>query len=240
MSAPAKLVLAQAGLMIVGLTASLWQTWNTRRRSWVVLTLLQLCAAAVTIVQLRGSFAGAMLAAPALGAIVTIARHRGALATLASWLLSGGLFYPVAAAALPAEAAQPIPGASCTAPDLIDALGELPTGTVMAPIDTAARAIASTNQPVIAGAYHRDGAGNVAMYSFYRGDADHARRIAEQWNVRWVIACDGFAGADAPLNGKLQQHVGPAWLHQVVQVPSGGAIFEVVDRPSSLTGKGHR
>src|SRR5206468_4596182 len=116
--APLALAIAQCGLMFIGLTASAWRAFYTRDRRWIILLLLQLSAAIVTFVQMRGSYAGALLAAPALGSVVMSARRRGALATASAWLFSGGLFYPIAAEALPAEPKSRATGASCTAPDL--------------------------------------------------------------------------------------------------------------------------
>ncbi len=226
--APPALAIAQCGLMFVGLVASAWRAYHTRHRHWIILVLLQLSAAFVTFFQMRGSHAGALLAAPALGSVVMSAQRRGALATAGAWLLSGGLFYPMAAEAVPAEPKSRSTEASCTAPDLIAALGNLQAGTVMAPIDTAAPAILLTNQRLIAGAYHRDGAGNLAMYSFFLGDGANAQRVAIRWHVRWVVACDGFGGVAAPFARTLQRGEVPAWLRLVERVPSGARIFEVV------------
>ena len=132
--------------------------------------------------QVRGAYAGAMLAAPALAALIVTARRAGALPLAGAWLASAGMLYPLAAEAM-APSTPEAPGASCTAPDLIAALGALPAGRVMAPIDTGGVAIAATRQQLIAGAYHRDGAGDLAMYAFYRGSPDAAHGIATDWRV---------------------------------------------------------
>jgi hypothetical protein len=224
--APATVAVGYAGLPFVGLVASAWLAWRTRERGWTLLLVLQLAAAAVMVVQLRGAYAGALLAAPALGAAIVAARRKGTLALAAAWAGSAGIFYPMAAQAM----ARPQPGpsgASCTAPDLIAALGSLPSDTVMAPVDTGAPAIAATHQRLIAGAYHRDGAGDLAMYAFYRAAPEDARQIAGRWHVRWVVACDGFAGAPTPFAQQLDRGAAPRWLTQVAAVPSGGRVFEV-------------
>jgi hypothetical protein len=225
--APGSLAIAHCGLMFMGLAVSAWRAWQTRERAWIVLMLLQLSAAILTFVQLRGSLAGALLAAPALGSMLVSARHRGAFATIGAWLASGGLFYPVVAQALPADSKARAPASSCTAPDLIAALSALPAGNVMAPIDTGAPAIASTHQRLIAGAYHRNGQGNLAMYSFFLGDGANAQRVASRWHVRWVVACDGFGGLAAPFALRLQHGEVPEWLRPVKLVRSGARIFEV-------------
>jgi hypothetical protein len=120
-------------------------------------------------------------------------------------------------------------GASCSAPDLIATLGRLPAGRVMAPIDTGGPAIAMTRQRLIAGAYHRDGAGDLAMYAFYRAKPADARAIAVDWRPDWVVACDGFPGVAAPFSVDLNRGAAPAWLREVAHVSSGGRIFAVID-----------
>lgn len=225
-AAPA-LAIAQCGLMFVGLLASAWRAYETRDRSWITLLLLQLSTTVVTFFAMRGAYAGALLAAPALGSFVMSARARGTLATAGAWLLSGGLFYPMAAEAMPVVHKPLATGASCTAPDLVAALGRLQSGRVMAPIDTAAPAILMTNQRLIAGAYHRDVDGDLAMFSFFLGGRD-SERLAVRWHVRWVVACDGFGGPVPPFVRKLERGEVPTWLRTVERVPSGGHIFEVV------------
>jgi len=213
-----------AGLAFAGLAAAAWQGWRTGGRGWWVLLVLQLGAAAITVLQLRGAYAGAILAAPALGALIVAARRAGAVPLVGAWLASAGMLYPIAAQAVVPARPGP-PGASCTAPDLIAALGRLPAGRVMAPIDTGGPAIAATRQHLIAGPYLRDQAGNLAMDDFYRGSPDQAFAIAAQWRPDWIVACDGFPGIAAPFSADLNRGAAPGWLHQVAQVPSGARIF---------------
>ena len=104
---------------------------------------LQLVALAIAVMQVRGAYAGAVLAAPALAALIVAARRAGALPLAGAWLASAGMLYPIAAEAL-VPATPEMSGASCTAPDLIATLGTLPTGIVMAPIDTGGAAIPAT------------------------------------------------------------------------------------------------
>jgi hypothetical protein len=229
-TAPVGTAVAYTGLMFAGIAACAWRAWRTRDRRWVALLVLQLAAAAVTLMQLRGSYAGALLAAPALAAFVVGAQRVGMIARIAAWTASAGILYPIAAQAMSAQAPAPAK-ASCTAPDLMAALARLPAGRVMAPVDTAAPAIESTRQRLIAGAYHRDSAGDLAMYSFFLGSADHARSVAQRWGVRWVVACDGFGGVAAPFASRVKYRQPPAWLRPVAKVGSGARIFQVVDAP---------
>lgn len=229
--APLAVAIGYAGLMMAGIGAGAWQVWRTRSRGWAILLAMQLAALAVAVMQVRGAYAGAIFAAPPLAALIVAARRAGALPLVGAWLASAGMLYPIAAGAMvPAVPASGASGASCTAPDLITALGALPAGRVMAPIDVGGVAIATTRQRMIAGAYHRDGAGNLAMYGFYRGSTDAARGIASAWRVDYVVACDGFAGVAAPFADLLRSGQHPAWLREVAHVGSGGRIFAVVRR----------
>ena len=231
--------LGYGGLLAAGLCANAWLVWTARARSWIILLVLQLVAAAVTVTQLRGAYAGALLVAPALGAMIVAGRRSGTLPLVGAWLVSAGIFYPMAAEAMSRpSSARGNASFSCTAPDLIAALGHLPTGLVMAPIDTGAPAIASTNQRLLAGAYHRNGAGNLAMYAFYRGSSEMAHRIAVERKVSWVVACDGFGDVSAPFSGQLEQGMHPSWLTEVAHVPSGGRIFATGERPGSARSPG--
>lgn len=226
-AAPLTVAIGYAGLTLAGIAAGGWQAWRARSRGWIVLMALQLAALAVTVTQVRGAYAGAIFAAPALAALIVAARRAGAVPLAGAWLASAGMLYPLAAQAM-VPATPDAPGASCTAPDLIAALGALPTGRVMAPIDTGGAAIPATRQHLIAGAYHRDGAGDLAMYAFYRGSPDAAARIARDWRVTYVVACDGFPGIAAPFSARLNAGQAPPWLREVVRVPSGGRVFATV------------
>lgn len=234
-AAPPATAFGYAGLAATGLCASAWLAWRTRSRGWTFMVLLQSAAALVMVDQLRGAYAGSILAAPALGAMIVAMRRSSTLSLVAAWVASAGIFYPMAAQAM-ASANKGSSGASCTAPDLIAALGRLPQGLVMAPIDTGAPAIASTRQRLIAGAYHRDGAGNLAMYAFYRGTPARAKSIAADWKVRWVVACDGFGGIKTPFASELSAGSHPWWLRETAHVPSGARIYEVASQPN-IVGK---
>lgn len=235
-AAPVETAVAYTGLMFAGIAACAWRVWRTRDRRWLALLVLQLAAAAVTFVQLRGSYAGSLLAAPALAAFVVGAQRVGLIARIAAWTASAGILYPIAAQAMTAQAPAPAK-ASCTAPDLTAALAKLPVGRVMAPVDSAAPAIESTGQRMIAGAYHRDSAGDLAMYSFFLGSADNAHSIAQRWGVRWVVACDGFGGVVAPFASRLKYGQPPPWLRPVGKVASGARIFETVDTSDPRDGQ---
>lgn len=206
-----------AGVMVPGIVACAvrWRAGNADRR-WAALLLLQLSALALTLVQLRGAYAGAMLAAPALAATIVVARRRGVPALAAAWLASAGMLYPIAAQALThddpdrrADARQ-----DCTAPEPLAALATLPPGTILAPLDLGPYALAATPHRVIAAPYHRNNAGNLASYRFFI-DPTRARALAAHWHVDYVALCDdSFTDlpADPAFAARLRSGHAPPWL----------------------------
>lgn len=230
LTAPIDVSLGYMGLLVIGLVASLGCAWRRRSLIWAMIIAFQLTALLLCLVQLRGAYGGAILAAPALAAVITAARRHGPAWLAGAWIGSAGMMYPIAAQALATKPAAPAPATDthaavgCTSPAMIAALAKLPPGTVIAPIDLGAYAIAGTKHRVIAAPYHRNNAGNAAMYRFFLNDPDAARAIAMTVRADYVILCD-----PAPLGrpadtlvGQLAGGHAPPWL-----VPAGPSIWRV-------------
>jgi hypothetical protein len=130
------------------------------------------------LVQLRGAYAGSMLAAPALASLIVAARRRGPGLAIAAWMGCAGVLYPIAAQATNHRDTAP-DRRSCSDPLVIARLAELPPGVLLAPIDTGAWALVATRHRVVAGPYHRNQAGMLATLRFYRGGPEQARSVAE-------------------------------------------------------------
>ncbi|PZO76423.1 MAG: hypothetical protein DI640_02390 [Sphingomonas taxi] len=219
------------GVMLAGVAASAWLVRRRPGRNAVLLLALQCTAVAIAAVQLRGAYTGAMLGAPALAIMIGAARRRGALTLVPAWILSTGMLYPIAAEAFVPSPRKPAPSASsCTSPQAIAALDHLSLGMVMAPIDVAPWGIAATPHAFVAGPYHRNTAGNVAMYRFFLGHSGQARAIADRWKVRYVVYCDSDFDAIQPAPDSMVHELAsrriPAWLKPLD--PTGNRIFEVV------------
>ncbi|OYY69949.1 hypothetical protein [Sphingomonas sp. 28-63-12] len=239
LAAPADIAFGYVGLLAVGLLASLGCAHRRPSLAWAMVIGFQLVSLALCFLQLRGAYAGAILAAPALAAVITAARARGTGWLAGAWLGSAGMLYPLAAQAfVPAPAAPDIGtigGQDCTGPAVMTALARLPTGTVIAPIDLGAYAIAATRHRLIAAPYHRNNAGNAAMYRFFLSPADRARTIAAGLGADYVLFCPaGFATLDpglarAPnrLIGQLLQGRPPGWLHPIGGDIGASRIFAV-------------
>ncbi|MDP5279338.1 hypothetical protein Q9Q95_10435 [Sphingomonas sp. DG1-23] len=233
--APLGHAIGYAGLMLAGIAAGIWVWRRSRDPRWLVLLALQLGALALTLIQLRGAYAGALLAAPALAALVTAARAKGVIVLLPAWLVSAGLLYPIAGSAVAPEGASGPATGDCTSPAALARLAALPPGTLIAPIDMGAWALAATPHRVVAAPYHRGGAGNMAMYRFFLGPIENAPRLARQWRVDYVALCPGdfdelgVQVADpARLSGALRSGRPPAWLRPLSPPGEAPAVFAFV------------
>ena len=233
-AAPA-IVFGYCGVMLAGLAASIWMVRRYPGRKAALLVALQGAALLVTLVQLRGAYSGAMLGAPALAVMIGAARRRGTPWVVPAWIMSAGMLYSLAAEAFPAPTSRSIDptsaaeAAACGTPAMMTSLAHLSPGLVMAPIDTGAWGIAATPHRFVAGPYHRNVQGNLAMYRFYLGNAVQAQAIARQWGVRYVLYCDGNLGTVRPAPDSLAStltagHV-PPWL---TPLDDRRHLFEVV------------
>lgn len=231
-AAPATAI-GYAGVMAAGIAATAWRLQATRDLRWGALLVLLLAAFALTCVQVRGAYAGAMLAAPGLAAAIAVARARGGGWLAGAWLASAGMLYPIAAQALVPATPRPAGGGtatgSCTAPGPLAALAALPPGRLLAPLDLGAYAIGATRLSVVGAPYHRNNAGNLAVFRFYLGRPDDSAEIARAWGVRYVALCPGLAGAAAPdaLVTLLRAGRPPAWLRPLPPRDPALALYAV-------------
>ena len=235
-AAPLPTAIGYTGVMLAGIAASAWQLWQTRDPRWAALLAMQVAALLLTCAQLRGAYAGAMLAAPGLAAVIAAARARGSVWLAGAWVASAGMLYPIAAQALVpvAHEAGPVgPQGSCTDPAALADLAGLPPGRLLAPLDLGAYAIGATRLPVVGAPYHRNNAGNLAVYRFYLGAPAQAADIARTWQVRYVALCpDSFVGMAAPgaTAAVLRDGHTPRWLRRIATHDAGLALYAVEPR----------
>ena len=231
-AAPLATAIGYAGVMVAGVVASAWRLHVTRDGRWGALLIVQLAALALTGLQLRGAYAGAILAAPGLAAVIAAARARGSVWLASAWVASAGMLYPIAAhAVVPAtpRAAESGPAqGSCTDPAALADLAALPPGRLLAPLDVGAYVVAATRLSVVGAPYHRNNAGNLAVYRAFLGTLANAGVIVRQWDVRYVAICaDTFH--DAPAGSFAQALHGnhaPAWLRPIA-ARGGIALYAV-------------
>lgn len=193
-AAPLGVAFGYVGLMVAGLGATLWQA-RRAGGAWWGMTAMIAAAFLVTCLQLRGAYAGAALAAPGLAMLITRGRAKRLAALIGAWIVSAGILYPVTAAAFARQSAAPILAeADCTGPATLAALAELPPGRIAAPIDIGAFSITATAHASLSGPYHRNNAGNAAMYRFFLGPQTEARVIAARHDLTYVAWCAGAFG----------------------------------------------
>ena len=224
-AAPLEHAIGYVGLALAGFGATAWQWRRTRDIGWAVLGATQLAALALALVQLRGIYAGTLLAAPGLAALIAYARARGALALAAAWVASAGFVYP----ALGSLVAPPPPAATCDGGAVLAQLRAQPVGTVAAPIDLGAYALAETRHRVLAAPYHRNAQGNLAVYRLIDLPVGAARVEARQLRIDLIADCGGAwdelgAPPAGSLRAALRAGAPPVWL---TPVRPGASVYRV-------------
>ncbi len=237
LAAPAWHAVGYAGLLLAGLGASLWMC-RSRDAGWLTLVAFQFAALVTTLLQLRGAYAGAMLAAPALAALVAAARAKGVLPLAAAWIASAGFVYPLLGDRLaPPAAPAATATADCTAPAALAGVAALPPGRLLAPTDLSAFALAATPHAVLAGPYHRNTAANRAMYQAFLATPEAAEPVARRLGVRHVAICaDSFAELGPPpasLAAALQAGRTPRWLTRLSQPGAALSLFALSPPPAA-------
>lgn len=231
-AAPLAHAIGYAGLLLAGLGATLWMARRSGKVEWLVLAGFQLMSLLVALVQLRGAYAGAILVAPALAGLIAMARERGTLALAAAWIASAGLVYPSAGAALsPEDKAETAVG--CDARAILSALAPLPRGTVAMPMDLGAYALAATPHRVLAAPYHRNTAGNRALYRLLLSKPEAASSQAERLGLNYLVDCGGaYAELGTPPPGSLLTALRagkvPLWLRPLPGGNGGARIYAIV------------
>ena len=230
-AAPLAHAVGYAGLLLTGLGATLWMARRSGRAEWFIAGGFLLMSLLVALVQLRGAYAGAILAAPALAGLIAVARERGALALAGAWIASAGLLYPIAGAAL-SRGDEPEAAVGCDAGAILSALARLPRGTVAAPIDLGAYALAATPHRILAAPYHRNTAGNRALYRLLLSGPETAHRQAVQLRLDYLVDCDGAYGElGTPPRGSLlaalREGRPPLWLRPMPGGSGGARLYTI-------------
>ena len=208
---------------------------GSRQRQDVLVAALLAAAFAVSVWQVRGATFSIPLAAIPLAAWVGAWRRRaeaggrpGATAKmLAAWLASVNLIWAgaanAAAAMLERDGAEH--GAaqqSCEREADFPALAALPGTTVLAVSNLGSPILAYTGHRVLAGPYHRNVEGNLAVLDMLTGPADAAQDLVRSRDIGLVALCRGnaetaFLAARSPdgLLAALVRSAVPDWLEPV-------------------------
>jgi hypothetical protein len=218
------------------------------RRPEVMLLGFLVAATAVSVWQIRGTSFSLPFAIIPLAAMVAAARRdaqgRTAKATLKmvfAWLISLTLVWSAGSHAI-ANAIAPKQNAdattagkgklSCTADATYALLAQQPPTTVLTISNLGAPMIATTPHRVLAGPYHRNNAGNIAVLDAFMGTPDQAHAVMRREKIGLLAFCPGNdetgSLVDWAPNGLMADIVkgdAPSWLEP---------ISETLDQPLVL------
>ena len=116
-------------------------------------------------------------------------------------------------------------------------------GSMLGAAGLGAYAIGASALQVVGAPYHRNNAGNAAVYRFFLGSPAKAQVIAKDWRVRYVAFCpDSFGelGAVDPLSLIAQLRAGhiPSWMRPMEGPDDGLTLFAIeprlFERPATL------
>lgn len=118
----------------------------------------------------------------------------------------------------------------CYSASALEPLDGLAPGRAFAPLDTGPFLLAHTSLSVVAGPFHRNDAGNLAVLKGFTAPPDAARAIVRDTGARYVVICP--SPAPLPAGAAVQDDLAtaldagrvPAWLKPV---PLGGTPYRV-------------
>ena len=116
-------------------------------------------------------------------------------------------------------------GPACDAPEAFRPLDRLATARVFAPIDTGPYLLAHTGLSVVAGPYHRNNPGNMAVLTGLTATPEVARDIVRGTGAQFVLVCAAAPGSEpGDLLRALADGHPPSWL---TRVPVDGTPYEI-------------
>jgi hypothetical protein len=153
-------------------------------------------------------------------------------------------FSPIAyAAVLPPRVSGIEATLACLAPTAFAPLKALPTGLVLAPLDSGSHLLSETSHGVLAAPYHRNNYGNRIAIEALLASPEAAERKVRESGARYVMLCPpmhqvGLLVGRAPhgLAALLAEGGHPDWLEPV---PLAGTLYRVFTlRPPSAVQHG--
>ncbi len=198
------------------------------RREEILAAVLLVVAFAVSLWQVRGStFSVAFAVLPLSAWIAKIRLQASAVRIVAAWLVSLNATWAgvaVAAQSVVQKAPQRVNSdadhaVTCGKPGDFRDLAALRATTVLASSNLGSGILMFTGHRALAGPYHRNVAGNLAMLDAFMGTPDAARAIIAREHIGLVAICRGNTeeislAADAPAGFAAQLLRGnvPDWL----------------------------
>jgi hypothetical protein len=170
---------------------------------WVVAVVMLAALVGISIWQMRGAAAAAIVAAPILPASLAVlwsAREQGRKLLLAALIASPASFAAGGLAARPLIERIVKPelamveldaASSCRNVSSLAPLAELSRGRIMAPIDLGPAILVATDHAIFAAPYHRNNDGNLAMLHLMTAAPPAARQILSDHQVDYIVICTG-------------------------------------------------
>jgi hypothetical protein len=241
------LMLAMGGAAFAGLVAAtvyLRRHWR-EADGWILLAFL-LSSWAILLWQIRGATFATAFAIPFGAWAVAKARRSyrakasairalafagiAASSAAAAWASAGGALQSrlVPKTALAIYEARVSDFKACFKPEAYVSLNVIAPGVMLNHFSLGADVLAFTKHSVLAGPYHRDAAGTMAMINALRSGSDAARAIISATSADYVLICpelpetvfyarhaaDGVI-PDATLSARLARGDEPEWLEPV-------------------------
>lgn len=121
-----------------------------------------------------------------------------------------------------AVAANGVEGPACPSAAALAPVGDLPRGTVLAPVDLGPRLIVMTHHDAIAGPYHRNGPAMLDIFHAFREDAGRMAETVARYDVDYVLLCPKISGEklygsddSESMYAQLMAGTPPDWLERV-------------------------
>jgi hypothetical protein len=208
------------------------------RRAQGVMVVAAVLAAAVLVSlwQIRGAMFAVPIAAVPLAAWVGLLRHKASgsdLRPVLAWLVSINLVWAGAGSALAARsAATGAAGSECYSAADYAQLARLAPGRVLAVSNLGSAILRHTGHSVLAGPYHRNVAGNLAVLDMMMAPAAEGSAKAAAGGIALIAHCPGNAEAEtlagwAPgsLAAQLMSGEAPAGFEPVSEPGAALVIF---------------
>jgi hypothetical protein len=202
---------AYFGLPLAAIVVGAIQSWrdaSERRWNWIACTAVQAALFSVSAWEVRGAGSANVVAAALFSAallqllptpegprrLFNIGRPALAVMLLfnpASLLALGNV--TARAFATPATTRLLVSGqaGTCQRPADYTPLASLPRGRVLAFIDSGPFILMQTHDAVFAGPYHRNQAGNIAMFDMFLSPPAKAQKLMAKYDVAYVAFCPG-------------------------------------------------
>ncbi|MDG5487915.1 hypothetical protein NYR55_04690 [Sphingomonas sp. BGYR3] len=213
MALPVGTAIGYGGVFVTGLIVALVRAVSLNRRRDRAMAALILAASVAAMIQARGSPSAAALALPVLAAMIADLRTRGDTARrVAGWLVSTGVFWTLIGGMIGGTgsgdegAATRAIASDCATPAALAKAAALPPGRVIAPIDLSSHLLGATRHHVIAGAYHRNTDGNLAIIDYFHANPAAQRTIERDLGADYVIQCAGSNDLSIRQIGHTDQH----------------------------------